>query len=133
MIAGAATPRATKGLTCPLHKKDMSLVCHKCPWWTYIRGKHPQSDENIDRWNCAIGFLPMLLIENTQVQFGTGAAIESMRNESVISLRDLGAAVQGSVQVMLDEASRERQATVATVKGAVTALIGSDRLGLPKA
>ena len=76
-------PHADAGLTCPFFKKDMSLVCHKCPLWTHVRGKHPQSEEEIDRWGCAIAWLPMLMIENSQMQRQTGAAVESFRNEMV--------------------------------------------------
>lgn len=71
------------GLVCPLHKKEMVKVCHKCPWWILIRGKDPQSTKEIDQWGCSIGFLPMLMIENAQVSRGNSAAIESFRNEMV--------------------------------------------------
>jgi hypothetical protein len=73
-------PHADKGKVCPLHKRDMSLVCHKCPLWVQIHGKHPQGEEIIDHWNCSLAFLPMLLIENSQMQRQTGAAVESFRN-----------------------------------------------------
>ena len=81
----AQIPHANEGLICPLHKQDMSLVCHKCPLWVLVRGKHPQSNEEIDRWDCSLGLIPMLLIENSQMQRQTGAAVESFRNEAVVS------------------------------------------------
>lgn len=74
-------PHAEPGLVCPLHKKDMSLVCHKCPMWTLVRGKHPQSNEDVDQWNCSLAWLPMLLIETAQQSRQTGAAVEAFRNE----------------------------------------------------
>jgi hypothetical protein len=73
-------PHADEGLVCPLHQKDMSEVCHKCPWWSRIVGKNPQSEEMIDDWRCAIALLPTLLIENAQMSRRTGAAVESFRN-----------------------------------------------------
>jgi len=73
-------PHADEGGICPLHKKDMSLVCHKCPWWTLVRGKNPQSEEMIDDWRCAIAILPMLLVEGAQMTRQAGAAIEGLRN-----------------------------------------------------
>lgn len=76
-------PRAEQGFVCPLHKKDMSLVCHKCPWWTRVVGKHPQSEEMLDDWRCAVALLPMLLIENAQMGRQTGAAVESFRNDLI--------------------------------------------------
>lgn len=76
-------PHADSGAICPLHKKDTSTVCHKCPWWNKVTGKNPQSEEIIDDWRCAIALLPMLLIENAQQSRGVGAAVETFRNEMV--------------------------------------------------
>jgi hypothetical protein len=81
-------PRAEKGTKCPLHKKDMSLVCHTCAWWTRVVGKHPQSQEMVDEWRCAIAWLPMLLIENAQTSRHTTAAVESFRNAAIASRED---------------------------------------------
>ena len=78
-------PQAQAGQVCPLHRRDVAEVCHKCPWWTRIMGKHPQSEEMIDNWHCAIAILPVLLADNTQVNRGTVAAVESMRNDVVAS------------------------------------------------
>jgi len=76
-------PRGPKGYTCPLHKKDMSKVCHECPWWTMIRGSNPQTGDPADKWDCAIALLPMLAIETTKTVRGVQAATESSRNEIV--------------------------------------------------
>jgi hypothetical protein len=76
-------PHADEGMVCPLHKVDMSKVCHRCPWWTRVVGKNPQNEEMIDDWRCAVSLLPMLLVENAQMSRQTGAAVESFRNEMV--------------------------------------------------
>lgn len=76
-------PHADKGSICPLHRTDMSKVCHRCPWWTRVVGKNPQSEEMIDRWQCAIAWLPMLLVENSQQQHQTKVAVESFRNNVI--------------------------------------------------
>ena len=78
-------PQAQAGQVCPLHQKDVSEVCHKCPWWTRVIGKHPQTEEMMDNWHCAVAILPVLLVDNTQVNRGTVAAVESMRNDVVAS------------------------------------------------
>jgi hypothetical protein len=76
-------PIAQTGTTCPLHKKDVSKVCHKCEWFIPVKGKHPQSEEIIDRWGCAMMWLPTLMI-NTAQEIRQGAvATESYRNEMV--------------------------------------------------
>lgn len=69
------------GKFCPLIKKD--CVGLQCSWFTQIRGVNPQTGKDVDEWGCAITWLPMLLIENSQQQRHTGAAVESFRNEVV--------------------------------------------------
>ncbi len=66
---------------CPLLKKD--CVGIKCSWFTQVRGTNPNTGKEVDEWNCAITWLPVLLIENSQQQRQTGAAVESFRNEMV--------------------------------------------------
>lgn len=74
-------PRPNTKMKCPLWQKPMKQVCHTCEWWIRIQGKHPQSDEILDHWGCAVAWLPILMIENSQQQRQTGAAVESFRNE----------------------------------------------------
>lgn len=70
-----------QGKYCPLIKKD--CVGLQCSWFTQIRGMNPNTGEPVDEWGCAITWMPMLLIENSQQQRSTGAAVESFRNEVV--------------------------------------------------
>lgn len=88
-------PMADPGKTCPFNGKDVSKVCHKCPLWVQVRGKNPQSNEEVDHWGCSFAWLPILLIENSQMQRQTGAAVESLRNESVRSTATLLQCVPG--------------------------------------
>jgi hypothetical protein len=48
-----------------------------------VRGKNPQTNQEVDEWGCAIAWIPLLTIENSQQQRQTGAAVESFRNEMV--------------------------------------------------
>lgn len=57
----------------------------ECGWFTQLRGTNPNTGEPIDEWGCAIAWLPVLLVENSQQQRQTGAAVESFRNEMVKS------------------------------------------------
>lgn len=66
---------------CPLFKKP--CIEHKCAWYIQVRGLHPQTGEEFDRYDCTMVIQPILLIENSQQQRQTGAAIESLRNEMV--------------------------------------------------
>lgn len=79
-------PHGPDHMRCPLWHKAMSKVCHTCPWWTQIRGKSPQTGEEIDRWDCAIAHMPILQIEVANMVRGTRAATESMRNEIVVRM-----------------------------------------------
>lgn len=72
-----------KGSFCPLLKKD--CIGLKCAWFTQIRGQNPNTGEPVDNWACAVEWLPVLMIENSQQQRQTGAAVESFRNEMVKS------------------------------------------------
>jgi hypothetical protein len=55
----------------------------ECAWFTHLRGTDPNQGKEVDEWACAIAWLPMLLVENSQQQRQTGAAVESFRNEMV--------------------------------------------------
>lgn len=83
---------------------DKSIMCHRtgfakscreivlegqCRLWTHIRGMDNNTGAEIDRYGCADEFLPLLLIENSNLQRQTGAAVESLRNENVNSALSL--------------------------------------------
>ena len=50
-----------KDTFCPLLKKN--CIEGRCKFWVHIRGKHPQSNAELDMPDCAIKWLPVLLIE----------------------------------------------------------------------
>jgi hypothetical protein len=76
-------PQSESTYLCPLFKQKQEDVCHTCGFYTYLRGTNPNDGKEIDHWACAIEFLPVLLIENSQQSRQTGAAVESFRNEMV--------------------------------------------------
>lgn len=69
------------GNFCPLIQADCKGL--ECSWFTQVRGHNPNTGEGVDEWACAVNWLPMLMIENSQQQRQTGAAVESFRNEMV--------------------------------------------------
>lgn len=75
--------RKSKEKICPMLKKP--CIKYDCMWFVQIRGKHPQTGESVDEWDCAMVWQPLLLIENSSQQRSTGAAIESFRNEMIKS------------------------------------------------
>lgn len=67
---------------CPL---DNFNPCRQldCAWFMKIAGTNPNDGKEVEEWGCAMAWMPMLMIENSQQQRQTGAAVESFRNEMV--------------------------------------------------
>ena len=72
----------------------------KCRWWKHIAGENPNTGEQINAGDCAIAFLPFLLIENTQQARQAGASSDKVANEvnafhrSMVDLNDLATAIR---------------------------------------
>lgn len=69
------------GSLCPLLKKD--CVQMQCAWFTKVNGVDMNTGKEVEDWQCAVSWLPMLLVENSGQQRRTNAAVESFRNEMV--------------------------------------------------
>lgn len=95
----------TKIGPCPLGSECESIkdgVKYVCPWYVKVMGKVPQSDQMVDEWRCSMSWLPMLMIENSQMQRQTGAAVESFRNEMV---KDNNKVIRNISQIIAEEQS----------------------------
>lgn len=71
------------GKFCPLIGKD--CIGLECSWFTQIRGVNPNTGKDVDEWGCAITWLPILMIENSQQQRVTASTVQEFRNESAKS------------------------------------------------
>lgn len=71
----------------------------KCRFWIHVTGQNPQTGATIDNQDCAMAWIPVLLIENSKVNRETGAAVESMRNESVTTGQQITGALLQAVQM----------------------------------
>jgi hypothetical protein len=69
---------------CPLNNFEPCKQLD-CAWFLKIQGKNPQNGSDVDEWGCSMSWLPILMIENSQMQRQTGSAVESFRNEMVKS------------------------------------------------
>jgi hypothetical protein len=67
---------------CPLNNFEPCKQL-ECAWFIKILGKNPQTGKDIEDWSCAVTWLPILMIENSNQQRSTSAAVESFRNEMV--------------------------------------------------
>jgi hypothetical protein len=70
-----------QGKFCPLIGKD--CIGLQCSWFTKVVGVNPQTGQEIDEWECAVKWIPLLVIESSQQTRQAGAAVESFRNEVV--------------------------------------------------
>lgn len=64
--------------SCPL-----GHTCESCRWHIQLRGVNPNTGQEVDERDCAIAWLPVLLVENSQQQRHTAASVDSFRNEMV--------------------------------------------------
>jgi hypothetical protein len=67
---------------CPLNNFEPCKQLD-CAWFLKLRGTNPNTGSEVDEWGCSIAWLPLLMVENTQMSRQTGAAVESFRNEVV--------------------------------------------------
>lgn len=78
-----------KDIRCPatcFAKSCREIIAeHTCPKFVHILGLDPQTGQPVDKFGCIDSFMHMLLIENSQMQRQTGAAVESFRNEVVLA------------------------------------------------
>ena len=81
-----------------LQRKCYDGVVHeKCQLWVNCRGRDPQTGVEFDRWGCSDSFMLMAMIENSQMQRQTGAAVESFRNEVVKANEETGLVRQQAI------------------------------------
>lgn len=74
-------PVNTADEDCPIWQDAVSKHCHRCPLWVQFRGTDPNTGQEVDEWGCSLSWIPTLLIENSNQQRSTAAAVESFRNE----------------------------------------------------
>ena len=73
-------------VTCPLGSKCEEIKDNKlyrCAWLVKMTGIDASGAEH-DEWGCAMTWQPILMAENARTNRGQTAAIESLRNETVI-------------------------------------------------
>ena len=73
--------RRKEGTFCPYLGED--CIEFECKLFQKLRGTDPQSGDPVDEYDCAVLWNNILLIENSQMQRQTGAAVESFRNNMV--------------------------------------------------
>lgn len=89
---------AEKKILCPLRGtkciEDGDIVDDElvgCRFWIHVTGNNPQDGSRVDMHDCAISWMPVLLIENSREQRNTGKEIETLRNEVIPQQYTIGA------------------------------------------
>ena len=115
-------PRGPEDRFCPFWRQKMSKVCHTCPMWTLLRGKNPQTEEMIDRWDCAIAHTPMLMLEVAQANLQNRASTDKVATE----VRNSAAAVAAEVKKFHDKMVDMNLKTLRLEGGRGQILLGDD-------
>lgn len=66
---------------CPLIKENCKK--NECMFYTHLLGTDPQTGAIVDKFGCAITFIPVLLVETAQQSRGVSASVDSFRNKAV--------------------------------------------------
>lgn len=69
-------------MICPLLSalRKQDCIESKCKFWTHLMGKNPQGEGVLDKFGCAIEFLPILLVENAQMMRQGAASTDKVAN-----------------------------------------------------
>ena len=60
--------------------EDANGTPHICRFWIHVSGKDPQSTKQLDWFDCATSWLPVLLIENAQMIRQNTASVDKTAN-----------------------------------------------------
>ena len=95
--------------TCPL-----GAVCEKvkvndageiierivCRWYIKMYGEDPATGDKIDKSDCAMAFLPIMMHENSKQQMNTGVAVDNLKNT-------MATTAESNMQLMVALASQQ--------------------------
>ena len=84
-------PQAAAGLLCPLFRKDVSKVCHRCNLYTLLRGKNSNTGEPVDGWHCSFNVMTLMQVE-TAKEVRSAAAETAELRKTVIRTNHSGEA-----------------------------------------
>ena len=52
-----------------------------CRFWTHVVGKDPQTDKNLDHFDCALAWMPIVMLEVSQRSMQNTATMSNVANE----------------------------------------------------
>jgi hypothetical protein len=78
---------------CPLGSECERIVDGKleiCMWQVHLEGKNPQNGKDVDRKDCAMAVLPILMVQATEASRQISSSADSVRNVILEGLKGVG-------------------------------------------
>jgi hypothetical protein len=111
-------PESTRTeMTCPLNGKlckegirsDFDSSTKPCRWWTHVAGKDPQSEKVIDHYDCAMAWVPVVVLESSQMTRHMTATTQEFRNETNENMKGFAGAMAKAAHAIQDLADTQRE------------------------
>ena len=81
-MSGVRKPQREEGMICPMFRKDVSEVCHKCEWFqSQLVTKPSAPGEPFEHWACALNMFVVVGRDMGAAVNGLQVATEGFRNE----------------------------------------------------
>lgn len=90
---------------CPLLHKD--CIQDKCMWWTSMEMRKLPDPQVFIEHNCAISWLPKIMVEGNRLTQGVGQAVESRGNEAIKKHDITNQIFAGMAQMALDRSEKK--------------------------
>ena len=81
---------------------------HECAWYMNVAGKNPQTGVEFSNWQCAVVFMPLLLMDNAAMVRQTTAAAQETRNEVAKSRDASNARSEETMKLLLAQLHQSR-------------------------
>ena len=78
---------------CPLGGQCERIVDGKleiCMWQVHLEGKNPQNGRDVDKKDCAMAVLPILLVQSAEASRQIASSADSVRNVIFEGLQSVG-------------------------------------------
>lgn len=81
----------------------------QCRWWTHVAGKDPQSEKVIDHYDCAMAWVPVVILEASQMTRHMTATTQEFRNETNENMKGFAGAMAKAAHALQDLSNVQRE------------------------
>jgi hypothetical protein len=108
-------------MTCPLNgaicneglrddfKPNEKGIKKQCRWWTHIAGKDPQTEKQLDHYDCAMAWVPVVVLESSQMTRHMTATTQEFRNETHEGLAKFNQGLNKAAIALQQMADQQRE------------------------